>query len=131
MVSSLIPNHHDMDVVVDFFCQLIQEYVNDIRVQVRTDKSCSFTRLGAGGAQYVDPIVTGLFDRRRARPFGSPYSCDRALLTESCFILKPNFDAFVGMLGFDRNGLFYDSFLNSSCVRRSVFSCFGRGISHE
>jgi hypothetical protein len=53
------------------------------------------------------------------------------LLAETRFVLVPDLDAFVRVLGRDRFNLFDDAFLKSSCACGSAFSCWGRGISHE
>jgi len=131
MEARLIPDHHDMHMIVDLLDQLIEENIDDVRIQVRADQAGGLAGLWTSSAQHIHPVVTRLFHDTRTGAFGSPDSCDRALLAKACLVLIPDLDAFARVLGFDRFDLFYNAFLKYSCACGSAFSCWGRGISHE
>ena len=121
--ARLIPDHHDMHIIVDLLDQLIEENIDDIRIQVRADEAGGLAGLRTSSAQHIHPVVARLFYRARPSAFGSPDPCDGALLAEARFVLIPDLDAFVRVLGLDRFDLFYDAFLKSSCACGSAFSC--------
>ena len=123
MEAGLIPDHHDMHIIVDLLDQLIEENIDDIRIQVRADEAGGLAGLWTSSAQHIHPVVARLFYRARPSAFGSPDPCDGTLLAKASFILVPDLDTFVRVLDFDRFDLFYNVFLKSSCACGSAISC--------
>ena len=123
MKARLIPDHHDMHIIVDLLGQLIEENIDDVCIQVRADEAGGLAGLRTSRAQHIHPIVACLFHGTRTGAFGSPDPCDRALLAEARFVLVPDLDAFVRMLGLDRFDLLSNAFLKSSCACGSAISC--------
>ena len=129
--AGLIPEHHHVHIGIDLVGELFKEGVDGLGVECGGEQADGLAGLGTGGAQDVEVLVAGLFDRRRTRTSSGPLAAQRALLAEAGLVLEPELDPLAGMLGGGLRHKFGRFFLNASIAAGSFFSCRGRGISHS
>ena len=131
MEADSVPNHGGVDVGSQRTRKLIQELVDDRRVEHWREDRFGLTGLWARRADDPEVFVFGLTHRCRSRaPFG-PDASPRAFLTESAFLLKERDDLLVGMLGLNPRELLRDFFGNAAIASGSDVRCFGRGTNHS
>lgn len=128
MVARLIPDQDSVDVSAQFLGELLEEVIDDGGVQMWRQKSDALARAGANRSQYIEIFVLRLSHRPGSRALFGPYAGQRSLLPEARFILKPDFDSFVGMGRTDGLHLFDDVFLKALWASGSLFLCLGRGM---
>lgn len=105
-----VPDHRGLDVGGQRAGELIQELVDDRRVQAGREDRLGLAGLRAGGPDHPEVFVLGLADRRRSRATLGPHASQRPLLTESALILKEGDDLFAGMLGLNLREFFGNFF---------------------
>lgn len=131
MEAGSVPDHGGVDVGSQRARELVQELVDDRRVEHRRENGFGLTGLWARRADDPQVFVFGLTHRSRPRaPFG-PQASQRAFLAESAFILEEGDDLLVGMLGLNSREFFRDFFLNAAIASGSDLRCFGRGTNHS
>ena len=86
------------------------------------------TGLWTRGADHIQIVVLGLFDRRRPGTAAGPLVRQGALLAEPRFILEPDLDVLLRMLLGDVPDVIQRVFLKASWACRSALRCRGRGI---
>lgn len=128
VIAGLIPDQHRVDAGVEFPLHLSQKHIHHAGVQVRGEETDALSRRGTDGGHDIEVVVLGLTNRARTRTFSGPHPGQRALLTESRFVLEPDFDALVGVGLADRLDLIHNFFLKASCAEGSALRCWGRGI---
>ncbi len=72
METGLIPEHHHMHVGIDFAFKLLEEKIDDLRVQIRRQQANALAGRRTRGTEHIEIVVTGLSDRRRTRTTPSP-----------------------------------------------------------
>ena len=97
MVTSLIPDHDHMYLRINLFGELIKEGVHHLRVDIWGDEAYGPAGFRTGRAEHIQPVILRLFNRRGPRTGTAPLSSYGPLLTESGFVLEPDFDAFFGV----------------------------------
>lgn len=104
--------------------KVLQVEIHDPRIGIGHEPAVRLACVRANRAEEIDPfVVCLLYGTRAATGFG-PNSTDCALLTDTGFILKPEFDDLVGMQGAGLpQRLGEDVFLKSSCLAGSAFGC--------
>lgn len=83
-----IPDHHGMLIRGNRGRKLLQENVDDRRIELRTEQSFGMPRLGTNGAQYPQILVLRLTNGRRSRSLSSPDIGEGTLLAETRFVSK-------------------------------------------
>ena len=85
------------------------------------------SRISKAGAKQVGPGEPPVAPDMRTRAALGPDAGQRALLANTGFILKPDFDRPAGKLLRDCGaGQFSEVFLKASCASRSLCGCTGR-----
>lgn len=105
-----IPDHRGLHVGGECAGELIQELVDDRRVQAGCEDRLGLAGLRAGGTDHPEIFVLGLSHRRRSRATLGPHTSQRPLLTESALILKERDDLFAGVLGLNLREFFGNFF---------------------
>ena len=105
-----IPDHRGMHVGSQRAGELIQELVDNRRVQGRREDRFGLTGLRARRADHPQVVVFGLPYRRRSRATFGPHASQRPLLTEPALILEERDDLFVRILGLNFRQFFGDFF---------------------
>ena len=131
MEAGSVPNHGGVDVGSQRARELIQELVDDRGVEHGREDRLGLTGLRARRADHPQVFVFSLTHCCRSRAPLGPDASQRALLTESAFILKERDDLLVGMLGLNPRELFRDFFFNAAIASGSDLRCFGRGTNHS
>ena len=125
--SCLIPDHHNVNVRRDLFGELLQEYIDDLDVDMRREHPHGMAGVWAGGAYDVQPVVSRLPNGGESLATSRPAPGQRALLAEPGFVLEVDLDSFVGVVGGDGRQPLGKVFLNASWASGSQFSWTGRG----
>ena len=131
MEAGSVPNHGGVDIGSQRAGELIQELVDDRRVEHRRKDRLGLAGLWARRADDPEVFVFGLTHRGRPRASFGPHAGQCSLLTESAFILKEGDDLLAGMLGLNSREFFRDFFLNAAIASGSDLRCFGRGTNHS
>lgn len=110
MKTGSVPNHRGVDVGGQCAGELIQELVDDRRVQAGREDRFGLAGLWAGGSDDPEVFVLRLAHRRRSRATPGPHASLRPLLAESALILKEDDDLLAGMFGLNLREIFGNFF---------------------
>jgi hypothetical protein len=101
--------------------------VHGVDTDNRHDQGGAGAACRADGAEQVGPGEPPVAPDMRTRAALGPDAGQRALLANTGFILKPDFDRPAGKLLRDCGaGQFSEVFLKASCASRSLCGCTGR-----
>ena len=131
MESRTVPDHDGMFVVGQCPRKLLQEDIDHVRVESRTQKAFGLPCLGTHGTDHPEVIVLGLTHGLGTRTLGRPHARQCPLLSESRFILKEYLQAFAWSLGGNLLELLRKLFLKAACASGFALRCWGRGASDE
>jgi len=101
MPAGSIQHHHRMNAVRQFAGELIEECVHNLGVHVRTDQAAGVSGFRADGAEDIQIVILRLSDRPRARADSGPHAGDRAVLSETGFVLVVDQQTLVGVGRFE------------------------------
>ena len=124
--ACLIPDHHNMYIWISLLPEFFEKRINRIRIQIRSKQANSLAGLRACRSEYIQVIVLSLSPCLWAGTLNRPLPCKSSLLTESCFILKPNFYSFSRIISTELPDLITDFFLKVSRCFGSPLGCWGR-----
>ena len=110
MESGTVPDQGRVDVGGQSAGELVEELVDDRRVEHGRENRLGLTGLRAGGSEDPDVVVFGLTHGSRPRTASSPPARQCPLLTEAALILEEGDDLLVGMLGLQASQLGGDFF---------------------
>lgn len=105
-----VPDQSGVDVGGQRAGELVEELVDDRRVQDRCEDGFGLTGLWTRSTDDPEVFVFGLPHGGGARAAFGPHAGQRALLTEAALILKEGDDSLVGMFGLNASPLFGDFF---------------------
>jgi len=105
MESGTVPDQGRVNVGGQSAGELVEELVDDRRVEHGRENRLGLTGLRAGGSDDPDVLVFGLAHGGRPRATLGPHASQRPLLTESALILEERDDLLVGMLGLEASQL--------------------------
>src|SRR5262245_61608355 len=114
MVSCSIPNKHRLNFGSQGPRELLQELIDDRRIEVRSDDGFGLTRLRASSANHIDVGVLRLADGPGPGTLRRPNPCQRSLLAKPCFILKEDLQLSIGMRLLNFLQLLRELFLKAS-----------------
>lgn len=101
MPAGAVQKHHRVNVRSERLGERFQEKVHGRRVHVRHQPRMSFAATRADGGEQVDPAVLRLTRRAGTASAFGPYASKRTLLAKACFVLRPKFKPFAGILQSD------------------------------
>ena len=110
MESGSVPDQSRVDVGGQSAGELVEELVDDRRVEHGRENRLGLTGLRAGSSDDPDVFVFGLTRGGRPRAASSPSARQCPLLTEAALILEEGDDLLVGMLGLKASQLGGDFF---------------------
>lgn len=110
MEAGSVPDQGRVDVVSQSAGELVEELIDDRRVQDGRENRLGLTGLRTRGPDNPDVFIFGLAYGGRPRPSPSPPTCQCPLLTEAALILEEGDDLPVGMLGLKAGQLVGDFF---------------------
>ena len=110
MESGSVPDQGRVDVGGQSAGELVEELIDDRRVQDGRENRLGLTGLRTRGPDDPDVFVFGLTYGCRPRTALSPLACQCPLLTEAALILEEGDDLPAGMLGLKAGQLVGDFF---------------------
>lgn len=122
MKARLVPEHHHMHIGIDFAGKLAEEQIYGGCIEMRGQQPDGLAGRRARRAQDIEIVVASLSDGGRTTAGSSPLTCERALLTEACFVLEPDFETLVGVLRRDLIDQGCGAFLKAATAAGSFFS---------
>ena len=108
--------------------ELLQEQVDDRRVQLRHDQSHRRPAGGAHRRQHVQRLPPILAQPPRSRPAPRPNPGERPLLAEPGLVLVPDLDFRVGVLLRDRRELLDDDLLEGVQIAAAQKTTLSRPV---
>lgn len=99
MEAGSVPDQGGVNIGSQRAGELVEELVNDRRVEHGCENGLGLTGLRAGGPDEPDVFVFGLPHGGRPRTTFGPLACQCSLLTEATLILEEEDDLPIGMLG--------------------------------
>lgn len=112
--ACLVPDHHGVHTRSELLCELGEELIDDMGVQVGSEQSNALSTLRTDAREHVKVVVLRLPHRPGTRAGFGPHAGQRALLSEARFVLEPNLHALLGMVRADGLDLCHDVFLKAS-----------------
>ena len=112
--AGLVPDQHGVDTGSEFLCELVEELIDDMGVQVGSEQSDALSALRTDTREHVEIVVLRLSHCPGTRAGLGPHAGQRALLSEARFILEPDLHALPGMIRADGLDLCQDVFLKAS-----------------
>jgi len=123
MVARPIPDEHGLNVAWQRGCELFQEDVDHVGVEIRTDQPFGLSRLRTGGTHHVQILILGLAHSPRTRTGRGPNPRQRALLTKARFILEEDPQFSIRMLPGDGGQFPCELFLKAAWAMGSASRC--------
>jgi len=102
MPSGAVENHDDMDVLRNGAGELGEVEVHHRLVGIGQDQGEGLTGGGFDGAEDVGPFEALVAEPRRSLAAGPPAVAEAAFLANPCFILEPERNPLVWMVGLRR-----------------------------
>jgi hypothetical protein len=131
VVAGVVPDQGDVSAGRDRGGELVEERLDDGRVESLGDEALGPAGGRTDGGEDVETFEPALFRGGRPGPGVGPDGGQRPLLAEPGLVLEPDLDGLAGVGGCeggDRVGRF---FRNASCAAGSAVGCFGRGRRQE